>query len=226
MRVKRILCIVLSLAAVFSLAMIRDSVAWINTQSGTPLGQNISAKKLNFTFAGTLGSDLLDPTGNEYIVPGRNLINSNGGAITATNSSTIKTEIRFKVIYHKPVSSGGSIGRETVVYAEDSNGNPASGQHLTVTKGTGFTFDSTDNYFYSGEIAAVSSETLITLISSIAYNDAAVTMELYNPKINGVRVPFQGYVKVIVQAKQKDHVGWNDVGGITWTTDAALPAIT
>lgn len=217
MRIKRIVGIILSLAAVFSLALIRDSVAWINTQSGTPLAQSITAKKLNFEFSGTLGSYLMDGSGDEYILPGQNLIVDNGGHITALNTSTIVTALRFKVIYDAPGQGNSSIvcsdsNIKTGTIATDE-ANPCA---VLISPGSNFSYGN-DGFFYYNSIPAVtgSSGTSITLLNSIEYNEGATSVDLYNPKVNGTRTPFEGNVQVIVQAKQQNHVNWD---GITWTT--------
>lgn len=103
MKWNRIICIVLSLAAVFSLLLLRDSAAWLDTVTGTPPNGTIRVDKMAFSFDGTLGSYLQYTSGanqgDRYVVTEQNLIVTNGGKITVTNYSTIPTEARFKITY-------------------------------------------------------------------------------------------------------------------------------
>ena len=198
MRVKRVLCIVLSLAAVFSLLLIRDSAAWINTSSGDPLSGTVTARKLNFDFAGTLGS-YLSEGGVEYILPGQNLIIDNGGQITGVNYSTIDTEIRFQVKYATPSNA-------SVVCASET------GEDLEITVGTDFSGHCSGGWWYyngSGGFAATNGNgTPFVLLQEIKYSES-ITKEAYRSLISSTNTT--GTVSVVVQAKQKGFADWTDI---------------
>lgn len=202
MRVKRVLCIVLSLAAVFSLMLIRESAAWINTKSGDPLSQELIAKSLRFEFAGTLGTYLKNEEGatvEEYILPGENLIIDNEGKITGTNYSTIATDVRFQVTYDK-ATSGGSVS--TVCHG-------GSDEDLVISVGSGFTLDG--DYFVRSFNAGSGAAVVFTLLNSVQFNED-VSSALYLPKDDSGDVhPHSGNVQVVVQAKQHDHMEWTDI---------------
>ena len=106
MKGKKILCIVLSLVAVFSLLLTRDSVAWFDTYSGQDPSGTIVVDRMAFEFGGSLGTYLQYTgsyhNGDAYTVTEQNLIVGNGGKITVTNKSTIAAEARFKIFYDTP----------------------------------------------------------------------------------------------------------------------------
>ncbi len=143
MKGKRILCIVLSLAAVCSLMLIRDSAAWLNMHTGSSPTGTICVDKMAFSFDGALGSYLQYPSGSTnsgtYIVTEQNLIVTNGGKITVTNYSTIETEARFKITYDTPSETAR-------VYRAVRNGSDPD--TLDVTVDSHWVLNSSDGYFY------------------------------------------------------------------------------
>ncbi len=235
MKWNRIICIVLSLAAVFSLLMIRDSMAWVNTVTGTPPNSVIHVKKMAFSFDGTLGSYLQYTTGNNagdsYVVTEQNLIVTNGGKITVTNHSTIATEARFKITYEAIDPSTHTKETRTYTAAETDS--------LYANIDSHWIQKDSDGYFYyysappvtSGENQSDGTEgfaapeanatpSAVDAITEIKYLD-----ELF---VNGTDVlahsdyfpsggdPFSGSVHVVFEAKQADSVDWTQI--TSWAT--------
>lgn len=235
MKWNRIICIVLSLAAVFSLLLIRDSAAWLDTVTGTPPNSTIRVDKMAFSFDGTLGSYLQYTTGSNagdrYVVTEQNLIVTNGGKITVTNHSTIATEARFKITYEAIDPSTHE--QETRTYTG------AATDSLAVTIDSHWVQKDNDGYYYyystapvtEGEnpsagtegfaaLAANATPSAVDAISEIKYLD-----ELF---VNGTDVlahsdyfpsegdPFSGSVHVVFEAKQADSVDWTQI--TSWAT--------
>ena len=229
MKGKKLLCIVLSLAAVCSLLLIRDSVAWQKTNTGVPPSSTIVVDKMAFQFEGKLGSYLSYPSGSTnagdaYVVTEQNLIVTNGGKITATNLSTIPTEARFKIYYDTP---GHLYANNAAIEYTGSDTDT-----LSAVIGDNWVLDSNDNYYYyqlptpqggtappAGFPAASGTPTPVDVVADIMYLD-----ELY---VNGTDVlnhadyfaggtPFAGSVHVVFEAKQKDYVSWATI--TTWAT--------
>ena len=231
MKGKKLLCIVLSLAAVCSLMLIRDSAAWFDTHTGSSPSSTIVVDKMAFRFEGKLGSYLTYPAGSTnagdpYIVTEQNLIVTNGGKITATNLSTIPTEARFKIYYDTP---GHLYANNAAIEYTGSDTDT-----LSAVIGDNWVLNATDNYYYyqlptpqggtappAGFPAVGSSDTPtpVDVVSDIMYLD-----ELY---VNGTDVlnhadyfvndtPFAGSVHVVFEAKQKEFVDWATI--TTWAT--------
>ena len=204
MKWKTIVCIVLSLAAVCSLALIRDSAAWFDTQTGQPLTQEIQAKKMYFEFNGKLASYLhKETTGNaDFIITDQNLITDNEGKISGINYSTIATDVRFRIVYDKP-------SQQNTVYTGSASDD------LAVEAASGWSGPDADGYF-STQLAAVQSETYFNMINSIAFDGEKVTRASYLPEDgSGNITPFSGSIRVEIQAKQHDHVTWAEIAAIS-----------
>lgn len=231
MKGKKLLCIVLSLAAVCSLLLIRDSAAWQNTNTGVSPSSTIVVDKMAFSFEGKLGTYLEYPTGTNqgdpYLVTEQNLIVTNGGKITVTNHSTIPTEARFKIYYDTP----GHLyeNNEAIVYTGSATDS------LSAEIGENWILNTTDGYYYyqlptpdggtappAGFSAVGSTDTPapVDVITNLMYLD-----ELYDN--NGTDIlnhadyfvngnPFAGSVHVIFEAKQKDFVTWQQI--TAWAT--------
>lgn len=193
MNKKRLLCLILSLTAVVGMMLVRDSAAWIDTKSGEPLPQTWIAKKMKLDFEGTLDSYLQYESGEDFIISGQNLIWDNGGKITGRNYSDMTTSIRFRVVYDTPTQTGQ-------VYAGSAD------DHLVVGVADGWSRNA-DGYYYR-DFSAVTQAVDFDIISDIHYDEEKVTRELYLPQ---GQAPFSGSVRVEVQAKQADNVGWTDV---------------
>ena len=209
MKLKRILCFVLSFAAVACMFLVRDSVAWIDTSSGQPLSQDIAASNMYFEFNGNLGTDLeydtmtgvTEGVTGEYIIPGQNLIADNGGKLTGVNYSTIDTEIRVLVKYDKYNSGTSSM---------DETEYTGTGDDIAVEFPAGWTKGASDNYFApSGELPALTGAQVAAgtgvsfdIINGIYYD----VDETYSSLNAGITI--------IVQAKQADHVSWSTLR--TW----------
>ncbi len=202
MNKKRLLCIVLSLTAVFSMLFIKDSAAWIDTETGAPLGQRIVVKKLDFELKGKLGSYLYyEEDGEQYVISDQNFIIDNNGKISGINYSSVDTEVRWRIVYDTPSADG-------VVYS----GSDA--EDLLVEYDSGWTYDAADGYFHKSFDAVVGS-LQFNIINKICYNGEVIRKEDYVPEIDGVTTPFEGNISVEFQAKQKDFVEWTDIFTIT-----------
>lgn len=241
MKGKKLLCIVLSLAAVCSLFLIRDSVAWFDTDTGSPATGTIRVDKMAFSFDGSLGSYLQYTSGShngeKYLVTEQNLIVTNGGRITVTNYSTILTEARFHITYDAVNPSTHQ--KETRTYTA------AATDSLSVSLDSHWIQDGNTGYFeyYSvlpdpeGETAeeisgtkgfapvAANAETFtpVDAINKIMYLDElfvngsdVLQKSDYFSTSGGVTTPFGGAVHVVFEAKQADHVTWTQIN--SWST--------
>lgn len=195
MKLKRIICMALSLAAVACMFLVNDSVAWINTQTGTPVGQSIAVDKMFFEFEGTLGTPLdLDndesTPNDKYILADQNLIVDNDGMITGKNHSTIPTEMRVLVTFD-------TLGVQDVEYTGSEN------DAMVVVFADGWSKGAEDNYFYHS-FAAVSKANSVaglsfTVLNGLFYN---VGKEYANVQVG---------VTITIQAKQTNYVDWETI---------------
>lgn len=202
MKVKRILCIVLTFAAVCSLALTRDSLAWFKTTEGMVVSATLEIRTVDYDFAGTLGSFYRSEAvagSREWLIFDQNLILDNGGKITGVNHSTAATQIRFQVVYDKPNGSSTT----SVTY------NPSDQNDLVVTVPNGWTYS--DGYF-SRDFSAEQSggSTSFDIITGISYSGPNVTRANYFANGN----VFSGKVTVTIQAKQAGIASWTDI----WST--------
>lgn len=204
MKLKRIICFALSFAAVACMFLVRDSVAWVDTHTGTPLGQYITASRLFIEFSGNLGTDFsydtmtgVSDTSGEFIIPGQNLVVDNGGKITGTNYSTIVTEIRVLVEYDGDEYTG------------------LNGDDFVVEFADGWSKGDDDNFFYytaglpalTGAQVAAGTGVQFDIIDGIYYD------------VDGTYAGLGAEVTVTIQAKQAEHVEWDTLR--TWV--ATLP---
>lgn len=213
MKLKRILGLALIFAAAISMFLVRDSVAWIDTSTGVPLGQEITASNMFFEFNGNLGTDLkyenligADGVTGEFIIPGQNLIADNGGKLTATNYSTIETEIRVLVEYDKYDKSNSTM------YKTQYTG---TGDDIVVEFGGGWSKGAADNYFYPASI-------LPALSASQAAEGEGDEFDIINGIYYDVDDSYKALdadITITIQAKQADHVSWSTLR--TWV--ASLP---
>lgn len=238
----KILCIVLSLAAIFSLLMIRDSVAWFDTITGTAPNSTIHVEKMAFSFNGTLGTYLLYSSGTnagkKYVVTEQNLITSNGGKITVKNHSTVATETRFKITY--VTRTPGTTTDVTKTY------KALPTDALSVSIASGWTQTDADGYFYrsfattdTAEVDAITEIKYLDELYEVTRHSEFVTdaqgqpvtnalgeteteiSEEYNDILNANDYfptggsAFKGTVHVIFEAKQADSVDWQTI--TTWS---------
>lgn len=227
MKGKKLLCIVLSLAAVCSLLLIRDSAAWLDTKTGSSPRGTIMVDKMAFSFEGKLGSYLTYPSGSttpgkSYIVTEQNLIVTNGGKITATNHSTIDTEARFKIYYDTPGHL--YLNNAAIEYTGSATDS------LSATIGENWVLNPTDNYYYYYQpLAEGASERVAGFPANDASTVDVITNLMYLDElyVNGTDVlnhadyfvggkPFEGSVHVVFEAKQKEYVNWETI--TTWAT--------
>ena len=214
MKIKKILCIVLSLAAASSLLLMRDSVAWFHVQDSTAVTGDLVFGELDFDFLGKLQSYYFksDTGTDKYIITDQNLITDNGGKISVVNHSTIATDVRFRVAYSKP-------GESSMI-----NYTGSGSDHLIVTVASGWgtvvndvsTSDpDSDGYFYKSFAAGSKSNTTpVDMITSITFDGDKVTRADYLPASGSTVTPFSGTVRVEIQAKQHDYVDWTTIGDI------------
>ena len=216
-RMKRLLCLILSLTAAAGLMLVRDSAAWFDTQTGSPLGQDINVKKVNFTFQGNLGSYLQYDPGNQnsfFIITDTNLIKSSTGKLSGTNFSTIPTEVRFQVAYKSPVTGNSA------VYSGSSD-------ILTVTAASGWSYNTTDQYFYyynngsytlPADATSSNTGTTFDLLNGIQFSEEALTNA--NLATTGdIQGGLTGKIVVAIQARQSDNMVWGDAA---WTNVATI----
>ena len=238
MKGKKLLCIVLSLAAACSLLLVRDSTAWFDTQTATSPSSLIVVDKMAFSFDGTLGSYLEYPSGathagDPYLVTEQNLIVTNGGKITVTNYSTIPTEARFKITYDARIeNTTTTVERTYTGSATDS---------LSATIDPRWVLNSSDSYYYFnwsdsvvGFPAASGTPEPVDAITNIMYLDELFRVDPQSGELVTLPGggyddilhqsdyfpaggdPFSGSVHIIFEAKQKDYVDWQTI--TDWAT--------
>lgn len=210
MNKKRLLCIVLSFAAVCSLFLVDNSVAWFNMKTGVQLSQDLTIPKMDYAFSGELGSYYYKDKNNEeteFIITDENLIVTEDGqnrVISLVNHSGIDTEVRFRIKY--PTPDG------TATYDPEDESCP-----LAVTLSTDKTWTYADGYYAADFSAAEDEENgdPFDVIEDIRFieDDDTFNKDYYlHGGENGD--PLSGEVAITFQAKQKDHVDWSDI----WTT--------
>ena len=206
MNKKRLLCIVLSFAAVCSLFLVDNSVAWFNMKTGVQLSQDLTIPKMDYEFSGELGSYYADGDA-EFIITDENLIVTEDGqnrVISLVNHSGIDTEVRFRIKY--PTPDG------TATYDPDDESCPLA---VTCSADKAWEFE---NGYYTAEFSPAEDEENgdhFDVIEDIRFieDDDTFDKDYYlHGGENGA--PLSGEVVITFQAKQKDHVDWSDI----WTT--------
>ena len=232
-RLKRILCLILSLTAAAGLMLVRDSAAWFDMQSGSPIGQSISIDKMNFVFTGDLNS-VFKLSGSSFMVTDENLIATidstnhrvTADSISCTNYSSIPTEMRFQITYKNPLNgndatfepAAANIDRDT-----ETGVTTATNAALEMRCPNAWVYDSSSSYFvYSGGetgsehiIPAIVNNTPVpyTIMTYLAFSEAALSSSTYsNLYTNTQTGTKQSAVTVTVQARQSDNMIWQDVG--------------
>ena len=224
-RMKRVVCLVLSLTAAVGLMLVRDSAAWFNSQTGSPLGQTMSIGKMNYTCSGSLQS-IFKQNGSAFIITDENLLMDvvndgsandgqiTGNAITITNYSLIDTEVRFQITYTSPLTGN------------DTTFSPNASTGIRTVNGTTTAIDSvleaqcpdcwnySNGYFvYSDNNSAVvppmdQTAQTYTVLSYLAFSEEAMQNQTYA----GLTTKQDMSVTVTIQARQSDIMEWSDVG--------------
>lgn len=230
MKGKKLLCIVLTLAAVCSLLLVRDSVAWLNTQTGTEPSGTVKVDKMAFTFNGELAASLQYLNGVEYVVTDQNFI-ENDGTLSVTNESTIPTEVRFHITYVTPSYPAGktykaeatdslsvTINDSHWVQTLDSNDQPTGyfEYYSVLPDPDGTTPEALAGTKGFAALAANATATPVDAITDIHYLDELIVngsdVLSHNDYFVGGEA-FKGEVHVVFEAKQAAYVDWQTV----WT---------
>ena len=201
--------------------LIRDSAAWFNTETGTPLGQNIHIEKMAFTFTGSLGSvyrtNSSDET-TEFVITDVNLLRGDG-KITCANNSTIDTEMRFQIQYGPLNGASG-----TPVTFQPSAANTTVNNGVKTMKDDALeircpdTWDYRDGYVYysaSGsnvipkKVSANAAAQTYDILTYLAFSEEGLS-KTYS-SLGGTSCA----VTVTVQARQSDIMIWQDVATIS-----------
>lgn len=232
---KRILCVILSLVAVFGLVGFNATEAWFS--SGENKSMKLSSGNLNFTASGTLA---LADEETDLILPGAELTLKE--AITITNTSTIDTELRVRVectyvdkngVTSKPFiwiefknagDSNWEVGEDGFLYytpkavAGDDRRIPAP--EIEVTEAT--TVPETTTEAESGDATDTTETTETT-------TDGGAVIDFENPADNEiplagtiiiskeVPIDLQGKemtIKFILEAKQADFLTWEQFDSV------------
>ena len=226
-RMKRVLCLVLSLTAAAGLMLVRDSAAWFDSQTGSPLGQTMSIGKMNYTCSGSLQS-IFKQNGTSFIITDENLLMDvvndgsandgqiTGNAITITNYSLIDTEVRFQITYTSPLD-----GSDAVFSPNASTGIATdSTSHVTTAVDSVLEAQCPDYWSYSNGYFVYSSNNnavvppmgqtaqSYTVLSYLAFSEEAMHSQTYA----GLNTTQGMHVTVTIQARQSDIMEWADVG--------------
>ncbi|QWB99648.1 hypothetical protein KHQ88_05650 [Mycoplasmatota bacterium] len=173
------------------LVSVTGTLAWIS-YSGLADGGSVSAGAIDYTTGGSLVSD------GTAINPHKELILED---IFVNNQSTINTQIRLKVYY-------------TIL--EDDIPNQKLYQNdlfdvLIIEFHSPFVFDSNDGYWYypskTGSLSAKSGK--LVIMNSMYYDGFKVSNEYVNIPIT---------ISVILQAKQTNHISWEDLTSYDFNT--------
>ena len=220
MKIRRILCIVLSIAAACSLMLMRDSVAWVEMRDSTPVTGSLVFEELDFDIIGKLQSYYFkaDTGDDKYIITDQNLITDNEGKISIVNHSTIATDVRFRVVYSKPgVSANDGMVNYTADASDYLTVTPASGWGTVVNNESTSNPDSNGYFYRSFAAGSKNNTTPVDMITNISYSELATdeaSRNAYLPTSNGEVDAFDGTVRVEIQAKQQNYVDWTTIGDI------------
>lgn len=217
---KRILCVILSLAAVFSLVGFHSTQAWFS--SGKNKSQVLKSGGLNFTATGDLA---LAEDEKDLILPGAELTLKE--AISITNNSTIDSELRIRV----ECTYDGKT--ESFPYIEFVNDGDSK---WLVDEEDGYIYycpngiENTDRRIPAPEIQETTTVVEITTTQDAqegetteTTTDGAAAVDFENPAEN--EIPFAGTIRIsgnvpidlqnkemtikfILEAKQADFVEW------------------
>lgn len=229
-RLKTILCIVLSLTAAVGLMLVRDSAAWINTHTGSPLSQSLASKQFKFEFSGAVHSALEYTDGTPFVITDRNLVRGGTGAedsakktsLQGVNKSQIATQIRFKVFYTSPVNNPTG----TLSEYDGSNSCIVQVDYNT----TNWSFDSTNHYFYR-TLNAVNLSTnpngvAFDLLYGIQLSDDNLEAAMESAGVSTISSLNNGRVMVAIQVRQSDFMMWSDLGAFNSSTGFVATAAT
>lgn len=169
----------------FLLLLTPSSGAWfVTSQSSTSIVNNTA----NVMFIVT--GDVIDFSQTPY-VPGEELLET---PIQMYNLSTIATEVRIKIEYDIILPDELEITKMTYQVPDT---------YFQAIFQSGWSYNSTDHYFYSTLIEP--NQTLTSVITSMSYNALTIT----NPNMGetlGIYIRFE--------AKQFYFVDWEDIGVI------------
>lgn len=195
---KRIICVVLTLAAVFSLFGFEATQAWFS--DGKNKTQTLQAGALDFSANGSFSFETTDESGKEIkVLPGMELGLS--APIEITNTSTIDSELRIKI---ECMYNGEAQSWLSFVLADDET----SWKLETEEDGYSYIY-----YRPNGEGRLEAPETeegdTFTFDGSIAIS-GKVPYELQNQEMT---------INLVLQAKQADFMVWEN-----FYNDNGMPA--
>ncbi len=230
---KRILCAILSLAAVFSLVGFKATQAWFN--SGENKALELKAGKIAYTATGNVTLKKTDVD----ILPGTELEFEK--AIVITNNSSIDTELRIKVnctydgeedaewdnswIEFITEENGGWVQEgEFIYYRPNGNGRIPAVKTTTTVATTASTTEATETTTDEAEV--VSEEESSEITEETTTETTTVVTD------TGNKIPFAGKIRIsknvdpdfnnekvnfsfVIQAKQADFMEWQDFEPVT-----------
>ena len=159
-------------------------IAWLTDTKTTP-STEFTVGKVSYEWAGEL-------TENQPVVPGQQLIKT---TYKLTNSSTVESELRVKII---------------ITYKQDDEHPAVDGTHLFATKpialAAGWTLDA-DGYYYYGTKALPTSVPAgggeVDVLNSLILDGSQV-----GKNFSEINFSFS----LIFEAKQKEYVTWEQLG--------------
>lgn len=224
---KRIICVILSLAAVFSLVGFHATETWFG--SGENKSMQLSSGNLDFTVEG----DLKLKNENALVLPGEEL--ELAQAIVITNLSTIDTELRVRV---ECTYEGSTESFKWIEFVNDNNSNwevdPDDGciyyapdgnrripgveiEETTVPETTTAAETTTD----SGAVVEDEAPETTTETTSRVYADNEIPLGGIIKISGDVPIDLQGkelQLKFVIEAKQADFVEWEYFTSVEETT--------
>lgn len=151
-------------------------------------GSTVHAGEINYDYSGAFINE------TEIIYPGLNLIDQ---TISVNNQSTINTQLRLKIDY---TYIGESVYTKTYINEVDDD--------LIVGFSESFINDG-DYWYYHSDEYVIDYTGVFNLISNLAYDGNSSSNEYANQSIQ---------IEVLIQVKQADHVAWEDLGTIDFST--------
>ncbi len=195
---KRILCVILSIAAICSMFGFSATQAWFN--AGENKYQVFTAGNLTYVVAGELGvSD------GEVILPGTDVA---PGGLTVTNKSSIDSNLRIQILCTYTDENKNTITKKytgneatdfmSVEFASDSTAKWVAGDDGYI-------------YFYSdfankNQRIEAKEDAEIPFISHLVFSGPNVDSSFSGKTVT---------VKVIFESKQADFIEWANIGSIS-----------
>ncbi len=200
---KRIICMILSLVAVFSFFGFESTQAWF--AAGEDKQQILAAGDLKFEVIGELNQSTTEGE-VQKVLPGDKVTPE--GGIKITNKSNIDSNLRVKVAFtysdengvHEEFFTGATTDYIKVEFANENNNWASKGNYYYY-----YSDPANDDMRIPAVTGAEGENNEIPFITAIEFNGEKITED------------FQGTVAsvtVMLESKQADYVTWENLGSI------------